>query len=90
MSICAIFDVKVKTNAKEARIRRKNLTLFVDVKAQPKEGKANEELLKQLKKLFKRDIEIVKGHSSKEKKVLVHNLTPQDASKILSECEEVK
>lgn len=90
MEVNAVFDVKVKTNAKKFRIRINGLTLLLDIRAIPREGEANKEIIKELKKFFKRDVEIVKGFKDKEKVIMVHNLMPQDAQKILQSCERVE
>ncbi|MFH1445707.1 MAG: DUF167 domain-containing protein [Nanoarchaeota archaeon] len=90
MEVDAVFKVKVKPNAKEFRIRVKELTLFVDVVSAAQEGGANRELLKELKKIFKREVFLVRGHKSKEKVILVKNLMPEDAEAILNSCERLK
>ncbi len=87
MEVDALFKVKVKTNAKSFRLRVKGLILFVDITSAPQEGEANREVIKELKKLFKRPVVMVKGHKNKEKIVLVRNLMPEDAKRILDKCE---
>ena len=87
MEVDAVFRVKVKPNAKRARIRVRELDIFLDTPAQPREGEANLEVIREMKKLFKREVVIIKGHKSREKVILVRNLMPEDAKKILDKCE---
>ena len=77
----------MKTNAKEFKMRVRGLVLFLDVKSVPMEGGANREIITELKKIFKRPVGIVKGHKGKEKVILIKNLMPEDAKKILDQCE---
>ncbi|MBU0898779.1 MAG: DUF167 domain-containing protein [Nanoarchaeota archaeon] len=90
MEVDALFKIKVKTGAKEFKMRVSGLTLFLDVKSLPMEGGANREIIKELKKIFKRPVGIVKGHKSKDKVILVKNLMPEDAKKILDQCERAQ
>lgn len=62
-------SVFVKTNAKENKIEKNNDSLKVWLKSLPVENKANEELVKLLKKNYKADVKILKGFSSKNKLV---------------------
>lgn len=68
-----IFDVKVITNASKNELVEKTDTyLKVRLNAIPEKGKANEALIKFLAKEFgirQSDITIIKGLSSKQKKV---------------------
>lgn len=63
-------EVKVKPNSNECRVISydPNLNiLFLAVKSEPIEGKANKEILKFLKKQTKYDYEIVSGINSRKK-----------------------
>ena len=59
--------VRVKPNSKKQDIKKENNILTVYLKSQPEKGKANQELLKLLKKHFKRDVRIKSGFTSKNK-----------------------
>lgn len=74
--IKAIFDiindgklfVRVNPNAKKNQIREiRNETLIIDIKAVPEDNKANEELLKFLKKELKTVFVIKSGKTSRNK-----------------------
>lgn len=64
--------VKVKPNSKEKKIDKISDKEYVfSVKSVAKEGKANVELVKELKKYLKQDVKIVSGFKSKNKIVEV-------------------
>ncbi len=69
--------VKVKPGSKRRRVLEGEGYLIVEVKAPPKEGKANEELREVLAEHFdvpKSAVRIVSGHRSKTKVVEVEGL----------------
>ena len=60
--------IKVKPNFKENRIEKINDKEYVVcVKSVAKEGKANVELVKELKKYLKQNVKIVSGFKSRNK-----------------------
>lgn len=73
-----IINVKVITNSKKQEIKKINLEKYiVNLKQVPENNKANLELIKLLKKHFKKNIKIVKGLRSKNKIIKI-----KDADKI--------
>lgn len=69
-----IISLDVSPGAKKTEFSGYNQwrkSVNVRVKAQPKEGKANKELIKFLKDVFKADVEIVSGLTSSQKNVLI-------------------
>jgi uncharacterized protein (TIGR00251 family) len=68
--------VVVKTNARKNGVEtRDDGSLLVRVNAPPVEGKANEKVVEALAEHFgkpKRDIVIIRGHTSKKKLVEIH------------------
>ncbi len=60
-----IIKVKVKTNSKEFKIK-KGEVWEISLKSQPKDNKANLELIKEMKKRYG-SCKIIKGKSSKTK-----------------------
>ncbi len=65
--------VKVKPNQPETKILQGGEELVVAVAAQPDKGKANQELLKFLKRHFKANsVELISGASSRKKVVQVY------------------
>ncbi len=83
-----LIDVEISPNAKKSEIEginewRKRLT--IKIKAQPIEGKANKEIMKFLKKIFKKDIEIVSGLTSSQKTILVIGADKEEITNIISQ-----
>ncbi len=60
--------VHVKPNSKEFRVEKITETeRIVYVRSPPKKGQANEELVKGLKKMLKRNVKIISGFTSRTK-----------------------
>jgi len=66
-----LIEVRVKPNSKRFALLRKGEKLILEVTSPPREGKANLEITRGLKRMFGRDTEIVKGFKGKEKVILV-------------------
>lgn len=73
-----LIEVKVRPNSKRFALIRRADHLILEVTSPPKEGRANLEILKGLKRLFGRDVEIVKGRKSREKVILVKNANKEE------------
>lgn len=69
-----IIKVKVKTNSNQFGFKNG----FLEVTSPPKEGKANLEIIKGLKNMFKKDIQILRGLKSKEKVILIKDAKIED------------
>ncbi|ADC69711.1 protein of unknown function DUF167 [Methanocaldococcus sp. FS406-22] len=81
-----LIDIDVQANAKKNEIIginewRKRLT--IKIKAPATEGKANKEIIKFLKDIFKKDVEIVAGKLNPQKTVLVKDIKKDEAIEIL-------
>ena len=63
--------LKLKVSTKKPifkiKLDKKKETLLVEIKSIPEKGKANKEIVKELKKYFKKEIKIVSGLKNKEK-----------------------
>lgn len=57
----------------------------VKVKNPPKKGKANNEIIKRFKEFFDREVEIIAGHTSSKKVILVHDASEDEVVKKLEE-----
>lgn len=69
-----ILNAKITTGKKEFRVtfdKEKEIILIKSTQ-QPEKNKANKEIIKELKKFFKTDIQIVFGLTSKEKKIKIY------------------
>ena len=62
-----IIKVKVKTNAGKSEVNKKEGDFVVYLKSSPENNKANLELVKLMKKFFKKDVKIVKGFKNRNK-----------------------
>ena len=83
----AILNLYITQTGKEFKIIEfdpQSNTLKLKTKALPQGGKANLEIEKNLKKILKTQVQIIKGLKSKEKLVKIHDLTQEElSSKIL-------
>lgn len=79
-----ILNAIIFTGKKEFKVEFDKEKEFILIKTtqQPEKNKANKEILKELKKIFKSDIEIVSGIKSKEKKIKI-NLPKEEVIKKL-------
>lgn len=57
--------------------------LEIKIKEKAEKNKANQELEKNLQKIFKTKIKIIKGKKSKNKKILIENKTKKEIKKII-------
>ncbi len=67
-----IIEVHVKPGAKETKVVKKEGNVYtIAIKAQTQDGKANQELIKFLRKQYK-EVKIKTGHTSRRKLILVN------------------
>lgn len=66
-----LIKVRVKPNSKRFALTRKDDQIILEVTSPPREGKANTEIIKGLRRLFGKEVEIVGGLRSREKVILV-------------------
>jgi len=78
-----ILKVRVTPNAKRFEIRFENGLLKARVRAPPEGGRANEELARELSKIFGLKAFIVKGLKSRDKQVLVEGLSEKQVEQKL-------
>ncbi len=79
--VVAIF---VKPNSKQFGLKIEGDELVVFCRESPVKGRVNKELIKELSRVFKRRVDIVAGFTSKQKKVLITNISTDQVSAILS------
>jgi hypothetical protein len=58
-------------------------TVEVKLKSPPTKGKANKELMKEFSSLTGHDTEIVAGHKSRQKTILIYDMDEKDCYKLL-------
>jgi len=78
-----ILSVKVKPNSLKFSIEL-NDRVTIHCKSPPKQGKANIEIIKQLKRIFSRDVTIVSGLKSKNKNIFIPRITEKEFKKLFS------
>ena len=66
--------LKISTGKQEFHTEWDDLNerLLVEITSNPEKGSANKEILKELKKFFNREIELISGFKSKEKIVEIN------------------
>jgi len=70
------FSLRFDSPAKKLRARCKSAAI---------EGKANNEIIKELKKLFKTEVELIKGIHSKQKTFLIKERKASEIESLLKE-----
>lgn len=73
-----LLEVKVKPNSKRFALSRKGDQLILEVTSPPKEGKANSEIIRELKKMFRKEVLILKGFKSREKIIFLNGAASGD------------
>jgi len=73
-----IIDVRVKTNSPRFSFSSD----LIEVRSPPQEGKANTEIIKNLKKLTGKDVEILKGLKSKNKLILIKKASEEEVKRL--------
>ncbi len=76
--------VFVKPNSKLFQLKAEGDELVVSCRESPVKGRVNKELIKELSRIFKRRVEIIAGFTSKQKKVLIKDISTSEANAILS------
>ena len=78
-----VISIKAKPSSSKACVELKSNALVIKVKSPPENNKANMEILKIFKKLFKSNVYILKGYSSNKKELFVENMRCADVISIL-------
>jgi len=79
-----VLDVHVKPNSKKFRVELDGDEVVVSCREAPVKGKVNRELAKKLSRLFNRQVEIVSGFSSRQKKLLIRDIEAEEVNRILA------
>jgi uncharacterized protein (TIGR00251 family) len=78
-----LIEVRVRPNSPRFSLSRRGDELVIEVTSPPQEGRANTEIVKSLRKLTGREVEIIKGLKSRKKLILIRGSTPEDIEGIL-------
>ena len=79
-----LLEIKVKPGSRRFALYEKDGKLILEVTSPPHEGKANLEIVKGLKRLLGKDVEIVSGFKAKDKVILVRGANKEDVEKTLA------
>jgi len=79
-----ILEVYVKPRSKEFKIVDEGEEIIVFCKEEPVKGKVNKELIKQLSRIFHKNVKLVSGFTSKQKKVLIEDAEKTEIEHVLS------
>ena len=70
-----VIEVFVKPNQPKFNVKLDGDEIVVFCTEEPVKGKVNKELIKELSKLFHAEIEMVSGFTSKQKRLLIRNMS---------------
>jgi len=73
----------VKPNSSKFKIELDGDEIVVHATEEPEKGKVNKEILKQFTKLFQRQVEIISGATSKQKKILVRDINRKEIERLV-------
>jgi len=79
-----VMAVFVKPNSRFFQLKVEGEELVAFCRESPVKGRVNRELVKELSRLFKRRVDIVAGFTSKQKKVLITDISIDQVGAILS------
>ena len=82
-----IIEIIVKPNSKQFQVKTEGDEFVVFCHEAPVKSKVNRELIKQLSKLFKRKVEIISGFSSRQKKVLIADVSTEKVNEMLGKLQ---
>ena len=82
-------SVYVKPDSRDFKTEVEDDELVVSCREPPVKGKVNKELVKELSRLFKKRTAVIAGSTSKQKKVLIMDISLEEANDILSKCKHL-
>jgi uncharacterized protein (TIGR00251 family) len=78
-----VIEVFVKPNQPKFNVKIDGDEVIVFCTEKPVKGKVNKELIKELSKLFHAEVEMVSGFTSKQKRLLVRNMSRSEVEPLL-------
>lgn len=79
-----VVSVFAKPSSKFFQLKVEDNELVVFCRESPVKGRVNKELIKELSRIFKKRVDILSGFTSRQKKVLISDITIDEVSAILS------
>jgi len=83
-----IIEVFVKPNQPKFNVKIDSDEIIVFCTEEPVKGKVNKELVKELSKLFHAEIEIISGLTSKQKRLIIKNISKTETETLLNTCRQ--
>ncbi len=62
-----LLKLKISTGKSRFCFKKNGEVLLVEVKSNPEKGRANNEILKEFRKIFKKEVRLISGFKSREK-----------------------
>jgi uncharacterized protein (TIGR00251 family) len=84
-----VLDVYVKPDSRDFKLEIEDDQLVAYCRQAPVKGKANKELVKELARLFRKRATVIAGSTSKQKKILILDISLEAADEVLSRCTHV-
>jgi uncharacterized protein (TIGR00251 family) len=78
-----ILELVVKPKSEKFRITVQDDEILVYCREEPERGKVNKELIKGFSKLFRAEVALVSGFTSKKKRLLIKNAETDETQRIL-------
>ena len=78
-----ILEVYVKPRSKEFKIVAEGEEIIVFCREEPVRGKVNKELIKQLSRIFHKNVKLVSGFTSKQKRLLIKDAEKNEVTQVL-------
>ncbi|MCW4022437.1 MAG: DUF167 domain-containing protein [archaeon] len=78
-----VLEVFVKPNSKKFQLKIEDDELVALCQETPVKGKVNKELLKHLTKIFGKNVELVSGFTSRQKRFLISGIETKQVEEIL-------
>jgi len=84
VSDSVVITVFVKPNSGQFQLKVEGDELVALCRESPVKGRVNKELIKESSRIFKKRVETVAGFTSKQKKVLITNISANETNAVLS------
>jgi uncharacterized protein (TIGR00251 family) len=81
-----IIEVFVKPNKPKFNVKLDGDEIIVSCTEEPVKDKVNKELIKELSKLLRAEVEMVSGLTSKQKRLLLKNVSKTETETLLHAC----
>lgn len=77
-----LLEVRVKPGSRRFALYGKDGKLILEVKAPPQEGKANLEIVKELRRMTHKDVEIISGFRARDKVLLIRDAKKEEIERL--------